>query len=68
MEKTERQQKESRLFWQTAKVFTKAPAFGPGMELYERRIITIRPGESEAMALTREGFDPTEARAEIINF
>ena len=53
--------------WLTGKVFTKAPGFGPGKEVEEQRIITIRPEENEFMALKREGFDPRQSRIEIID-
>jgi len=52
--------------WRTGKVFTQAPGFGPGKEVEEQRIITIRPEENEFMALKREGFDPRTSRIEII--
>ena len=54
--------------WRTGKVFTQAPGFGPGKEIEENRIITIRPEENEFMALKREGFDPSKSRVEIIDF
>jgi hypothetical protein len=53
--------------WQTAKVFTKAPGFGPGKEVEENKIITVRPEETSSMALKREGFNPQESRIEIID-
>jgi len=60
-------EKESQS-WRRGKVFTKAPGFGPGRELEEERIITIRPEEGEFQALKREGFDPKNSRVQIINF
>jgi len=53
--------------WRTGKVFTKAPGFGNEKEVQENKIITIRPEENEAMALKREGFDPSQSRIEIID-
>jgi hypothetical protein len=53
--------------WNSGRVFTKAPGFGPGKEVEEQRIITIRPEENEFMALKREGFDPLQSRIEIID-
>ena len=52
--------------WHTGKVFTQAPGFGPGCELEQARIITIRPEETSFMALKREGFDPLVSRVEVI--
>jgi hypothetical protein len=53
--------------WHSAQVFTKAPGFGPGVEIMEG-FITIRPDETKYMALKREGFDPSKSRAEIVTF
>jgi hypothetical protein len=53
--------------WHAAAVYTKAPGFGPGMEIMEG-FITIRPDETKYMALRREGFNPADSRAEILTF
>ena len=59
---------KTQKLWRTAKVFTKAPGFGPDCEVQELGAITVRPEDTSKTALERAGFDAKESRIEIIDF